>query len=170
MITIEEWKAGFHTTQYDLNDEATEIIGFDGNGFHTTQYDLNPFISFVKIQPLVVFPYYIVRFKLIYLITETCIYTRFHTTQYDLNLVGWSEPGEGQEFPYYIVRFKLFACNACNINQILFPYYIVRFKPYTFPAGTGGEKGFHTTQYDLNLCRRIEELENIEVSILHSTI
>ena len=56
----------------------------------------------------ILFPYYIVRFKLSY---DVFPEEKFF----------W--------FPYYIVRFKLVFFIAPVIAPIAFPYYIVRFKP-----------------------------------------
>ena len=58
-------EARFHTTQYDLNTNPMILFGLGILGFHTTQYDLNNTRETVKRQFETVFPYYIVRFKLV---------------------------------------------------------------------------------------------------------
>ena len=100
------------------------------SGFHTTQYDLNIKHSSKPDSNRCEFPYYIVRFKLVFIFVYffLCLFC-FHTTQYDLNSIGSSQT--------YTKRLR-------------FPYYIVRFKPVAHYIHTGHLKRFHTTQYDLN--------------------
>ena len=96
------------------------------------------------------FPYYIVRFK-----PHSNSYPRFkllsfHTTQYDLNSIGRLTGERIPTFPYYIVRFKLCSRPSVSSMRIQFPYYIVRFKLFQAPRVMRRVFCFHTTQYDLN--------------------
>ena len=97
------------------------------------------------------FPYYIVRFKLLAAAVVAAFHSCFHTTQYDLNncraLCHSTYPFM---FPYYIVRFKRHTAIVCYFQFQQFPYYIVRFKLWFNDQTTEHIIGFHTTQYDLN--------------------
>ena len=42
-----------------------------------------------------------------------------------------------------------------------FPYYIVRFKPKSTQEKVEEEEGFHTTQYDLNIAAKGQNLDQI---------
>ena len=119
----------FHTTQYDLNLHNLLHVIKPPFSFHTTQYDLN-LKKHMKSLNLLLFPYYIVRFK-----RKQKKY--FCDNQY--------------EFPYYIVRFKpqsasqniaeVYICFHTTQYDLNFPYYI-KFISINY--------SFHTTQYDLN--------------------
>ena len=101
------------------------------------------------------FPYYIVRFKRSSNRILPFYIFCFHTTQYDLNFpVCSSQPSLYVRFPYYIVRFKQISSCSIYYIEFKFPYYIVRFKLFSFSWQPLHEKGFHTTQYDLNLVVR----------------
>ena len=139
---------GFHTTQYDLNVLCMTYMTQAIYSFHTTQYDLNFRFIFCFCYASM-FPYYIVRFKLVFFIAPVIAPIKF---------------------PYYIVRFKLCSSSGSGNAHNPFPYYIVRFKHCRCGMKKHYQSGFHTTQYDLNRLRLDISCRKTKVSILHSTI
>ena len=139
------------------------------------------------------FPYYVVRFKLLYISAVLLFQQGFHTTQYDLNLPpAPANLVSGAEFPYYIVRFKhilmrrkewdktsfhttQYDLNRTSGAQILqniqFPYYIVRFKPFRIVALSeySGKFPYYIVRFKLAKQQHIGYYLSY-VSILHSTI
>ena len=119
------------------------------------------------------FPYYIVRFKLLLSHFSFLFYLSFHTTQYDLNAV----PVEKRKYAsicFHTTQYDLnqkkaelfripragFHTTQYDLNtephlrlihqSPWFPYYIVRFKLFRYLVIVVSPTGFHTTQYDLN--------------------
>ena len=100
----------FHTTQYDLNGEILKEREEIFASFHTTQYDLNKEKQNGNVFKDDEFPYYIVRFKPLFLVTLLFLH---------------------RKFPYYIVRFKHGILDHLRGRNTSFPYYIVRFKQHS---------------------------------------
>ena len=105
----------------------------------------------VLLDRTVVFPYYIVRFKLFLRFLCLLGVYSFHTTQYDLNYLS-REFFFRKNISFHTTQYDL---NSHHMAEICisrsFPYYIVRFKLAPTHRNFHPLVRFHTTQYDLNL-------------------